>query len=276
MNVTIGMIVLNESEYIWANLCQHYEFADKIVIVEGADPLYPKERVTGKGLSMDATAQLVRDFPDPDKKIVFVQHGFASANGDQAKCELRNRYMEHVLEGLLIVVDADEFYMRRDLYEAIQRAVRQDRMYAWQYPQIHFWKTPEQFITGQYYDVTHTRFWRVTGKERYTTDHNSPHELAVKMYNRKLLSSKGGEKIEPPVCYHFGFCKSQENMRDKNTYYVNRGEKRSRPKTTRSRAAWFLPDAAVGDRRLTIRKYSGPLPEVFQSMAEVKICDLET
>ena len=39
-----------------------------------------------------------------------------------------------------------------------------------------------------------------------------------------------------------GFAKDADDMKDKTDYYVNRGEKITRPDTTKSRAAWFTND----------------------------------
>ena len=39
-----------------------------------------------------------------------------------------------------------------------------------------------------------------------------------------------------------GFAKDADDMKDKTDYYINRGEKITRPDTTKSRAAWFTND----------------------------------
>ena len=271
MNVTIGMIVLNEEEYIFKNLQQHYQHADRIVIVEGADKLYPGDRVTADGLSTDATAELIRNFPDPDKKIQFIQHGWCKRGGIEAKCELRNGYMERALQGLLIVIDADEFYRTDELKDILEKVRTLPRVAAWQFPQIHFWHDTTQFITGSYYDVAHCRFWQVQRGDRYVSNHNSPerHGHALRtMYtlrqDRRVVSAGLGlEKVCAPVCYHFGFCKKAENIADKNQYYINRGERRSRSRYVRSRQAWFDEGAESKYQRLVVHRYGGLLPECF-------------
>lgn len=267
MHVTLGMIALNEAQYIGKNLEQHYPLVDKIIVVEGADKLYPAERVTKDGLSTDETATIIRDFPDFDHKITFVQHGWTSSGGAQAKCELRNRYMEHVVAGLLVAVDADEFYRRADLSEVIARIRLDQRNAAWRYPSLHFWKTTEQFITGGYYDIEHIRFWRVDNGDRYRSNHNYPEragrplqDFGLRVYDRRVVAEGPGKTIAGPVCLHFGFCKDEVHIRDKNDYYKNRGEVQTRPKTIASREAWFsesLPN------ELSLHTFGGQLPEVF-------------
>lgn len=269
MHITIGMIVLNEEEYIYQNLHQHYRHVHKIVIVEGADRLYPKDHVTKDGLSTDKTAELIRSFPDPDKKIKFIQHGWISKTGPQAKCELRDRYLQETPAGLLVVIDADEFYRHQDLDAVIDTMRRHPRYVGYQVPQIHFWKGLHQFITGGYYNVPHTRFWHVKPGDKYEHNHNYPsrggHHLGSSYIRRRrpvIASNQFGEYIQYPCCYHFGFAKREENVRDKNAYYVNRGEKVTRPKTFRSRNAWFSRDTALGNG-LVVHRYGGLLPECF-------------
>jgi hypothetical protein len=269
MFITIGMIVLNEEECLERNLRQHYDFADRIVVVEGADRLYPKTRVTKDGLSVDRTAEIVRDFHDPDGKIRFVQHGWSSMTGEHAKVELRNQYMRRLEEGLLIVVDADEFYCHEDLRTAIG-LMKTDRYAAMIVPQIHFWHDTTQFVTGSYYDVPHIRFWSVKPGDRYRKNHNYVERRgvflqklgALKKFHRVLVKRGLGYDFERPCCHHFGFTKSEQNVFDKFKYYDNRGEEVSRPKTFRSRFAWF-EETLLKREKLSIHRYGGVLPECF-------------
>jgi hypothetical protein len=267
VHVTLGMIVLNEEELIAKTIRQHYNLVDRIVIVEGADPLYPKHRVTADGLSVDRTAENIRDFPDPDKKIRFIQHGWATSNGDQAKCELRNRYAQETPDGLLAVVDADEAYRHDDFREIVATAEAETKIWAWSYPFLHFWHDTTQFITGGYYDVGHIRFWRWEHGMRYRLNHNFPERqgrfaqrFGHHQYHRRIFGHSGGFGIAGPVGYHFGFCKSRQNIRDKTDYYRNRGECVSRPQTIASREAWFDEQLPEG---LKLWPFGGQLPEAF-------------
>lgn len=273
MRVTLGMIVLNEAEYLARNLLQHYPLVDQIIVVEGADRLYPKSRVTINGLSIDGTAEIIRSFPDPDRKITPIQHGWTTDRGAQAKTELRNRYLELCKPGLLAVIDADEFYRREDFAEIIRKVHESSSLNAWRYPIVHFWRTDKQFITGGYYDVPHTRFWRIRGGERYVRDHNIPERNGV--YLNRLGAYEHERHIRTfldtnyyvaaPCCYHYGFCKAPQNMLDKTDYYQARGEGNTRRRTTQSRAAWFRPDSELPKLGLQLWNYGGPLPEVFGS-----------
>lgn len=270
MHVTIGMIVLNEEEFLERTLAQHYELADRIVIVEGADSLYPKERVTPDGLSIDATAEIVRSFPDPGRKIQFIQHGWTNRGGEQAKCELRDRYAEVTPDGILAVVDADEAYTESAWKAIMARIESEQAVYAWCYPFVHLWKNASQFITGGYYDIQHIRFWRWQKGMRYDRNHNFPEwrgqfvqRMGRRVHDRKLIPKDDGYDLQGPYGHHFGFMKQAQSIRDKTDYYRNRGECVTRPQTIQSREAWFQEELLLGH---TIWKYAGQLPEKFAEL----------
>lgn len=267
MKVVFGTIVLNEEQYILQNIRQHYEMCDEWVIIEGADQLYPKQHVTSGGLSTDKTAELIRGFPDPDKKIKFIQHGWAAD-----KCELRNRYGARADDGVLIVFDADEFLRRDWLREVISKAAELKSVGCLRIPHVHFWKGHHQVITGGYYDIPHNRIYRTIGPVKYTeSDHNHPrtaagralHDVLIVRETENKRQRRSGEwTAVGPVWLHYGFCKTPQSIADKNTYYINRGEAVTRAKTTESRALWFedtLPD------EYKVSPWVGPIPEVMET-----------
>ena len=91
------------------------------------------------GLSTDSTAEIVRSFPDPWQKIRFIQHGWAAD-----KCELRNRYLELAGEGMLAVLDADEFYTNKSqsLISSCVTSGRKRNSLCSAIPQVHIWQPP--------------------------------------------------------------------------------------------------------------------------------------
>lgn len=265
LHVTIGSIILNEEEFIEANLRQHYEFADKIVIVEGADQLFPKQFTTQEGLSIDRTAEIIRSFPDPDHKITFIQHGFA-----KSKAQLRNEYAKRAPEGILIAVDADEFLTKQSMRVALEIAEKLPVPGVLRIPHIHLWKNPRQFITGGYYDVPHNRIYRWPDGARYDGyEHNHPtyHCRMLHTFNLTKIvfdgdfSVTGTKNIPLPYWIHYGFCRSADSIFLKNAYYVARGEAETRPETTRDRAAWFQEGIP---KECKVHKWHGPYPEVFR------------
>jgi hypothetical protein len=67
-------------------------------------------------------------------------------------------------------------------------------------------------------------------------------------------------RYKEPCCYHMGFAKDYDDMRDKTDYYINRGEMVTRKSTSLSRAAWFdevLPD------KCQVRLWGGEIPEAL-------------
>lgn len=269
-NITIGTILLNEKKFIGLNLIQHYAICDRWILVEGACKGYPARKVNKQGLSLDNCSAQIRLFPDPDNKLQYVQHGWTSADGEDAKSEMRNRYLEFCNSQFLLVIDADEFYFEEHIKEALAD-LDDPKTHAVVLPQVHFWKTTESFITGEYYDISHTRIFRHYPGMKYIRNHNFPeiggkfvHELGQKKFSRTIKESpsKAGSYIYlEPRCYHMGFAKDFDDMRDKSDYYVNRGEATTRKSTTESRAAWFngeLPE------KCRVRTWGGPIPSVIK------------
>lgn len=268
-SIAIGSILLNESKFICLNLLQHYDMCDEWILVEGACKGYPPRKVSLEGLSLDNCATHIRIFPDPQHKIRLVQHGWTKSTGEDAKSELRNRYMRHCNSDFLWVVDIDEFYESEDINAAIQH-LSDDSIQAVTLPQVHLWKNISRFITGDYYDVSHTRIYRHQRGMRYVSNHNFPeiggkftYKDGHKKIQRMIIEAKvSGFDYVGARCVHMGFAKDADDMRDKSDYYVNRGEDVTRKVTTKSRSAWFsgdLPD------NCKLRVWGGRLPEVLNS-----------
>lgn len=275
-----GMIVLNEEAFVVANLRQHLAILDRLVIVEGADVHYPKHAVSAAGLSLDRTAELVRSFPDPDGKIVFVQHGWAGDGREgHGKVVLRDRALQEALRGCAADpvwfwhMDADEFVLQADqpwLCDRLSQA-EHDGLFAVRLPTIHFWKSTRQVVVGGYYDTDHVRFFRVRSGSRYEYrdegSHNAPvgrsgrpvHRGNLRIFRRRLESS--GDKVCHPglAMYHFGFCRDREEMRAKTDYYRARGEVVSRPKIIADREAWF----GQTRKRVRVVDWCGSVPEAI-------------
>lgn len=275
MKITFACIVLNEADFIGKWLRQHYEMADQIVIVEGADRRYPL--ADPDGLSMDNTRDAIGGFLDVDRKITYVRHGWANS-----KAELRDQYAQGIDDGILICPDADEFLSKRSFERLVDELKSLKGPGCVRIPIVHAWKDLDHIVRGGYYSVPHNRAYRWSKGLRYKGDeHNHP-----QFENGKLLYQVELKRIDPefgcttamnfdlrpghntnsafigePFFWHMGFARSPESIAAKNAYYVARGEATTRPETTRDRAAWFGSELPKG---VEVWGWRGPWPEVFQ------------
>jgi hypothetical protein len=265
--LTLASICLNEEEFIEAWLAYHYRSFDRIVICEGAARDYPREAITDEGLSRDRTADIVRSFPDPEGKINFIQYGWAGPAGSIddrvfAKMELRNAYAEHIEDGYAFTLDIDEFLHPRHVFELGRLMEESPHSSACAIPQLHLWQNSSQFITGGYADFAHFRLYRWTSGCRYVVNHNWPSSADGKVLTDRGLKLKlqvAAGELTAPAIIHYGFCEWKISMREKNHYYVVRGEEQTRPSTTAFRRAALegtLPDGCA------VHSYQGFLPYV--------------
>jgi hypothetical protein len=243
--LTLAAICLNEEEFIEAWLRYHYMSFDRILICEGAARNYPRAAVTAAGLSRDATAQIIRSFPDPEGKIRLFQHGWAGpevSTDDRvpAKMELRNVYAEHIDDGFAFTLDVDEFLHPYHVRELVAEMEQDPTILAYAIPQLHLWGSTRRYITGGYADVPHSRLYRWRRGSRYLANHNWPSSpegnLLTANWKRPPLRVSDGRLCAPAIV-HYGFCERKSSMAEKNLYYINRGEAATRPATTEFRQA---------------------------------------
>jgi len=275
-----GMIVLNEEAMVGRNLAQHLSCLDKLVIVEGADVHYPRDRVTLDGLSTDRTAEIIRSFPDPQGKITFVQHGWAGDGREgHGKMVLREACLRLAcadgFSGWFWHMDADEFVLVKDwpaLAETLLLAESQG-LVAVRLPTVHFWKSLQRIVVGGYYDVDHIRFFRVDRDCAYVYSdegsHNAPTRCGKRYHRSALLKRPRELQVTPAgawhpglAMYHLGFARAAEEVRAKTDYYRARGEVHSRPDTIRDREAWFAGHESAG---LNVLEWCGCVPDCFRT-----------
>ena len=263
IKLSIGMIVLNEEEFIEKNLKQHYNWSHatvhQIIIIEGAVNLFPKRNITEGGLSTDRTAEIIKAFPDPEKKITFVQGYWKN------KVEQRNEYTKRVRDDTdyLLVIDCDEFYTQGNQFKITQLINNHKNIHSFQIPQIHLWKSFNRQVVGGYWAVPHTRLYKWSPGCQYDQNHNeiigpdghNYHQRDAGYYQVQLNEA---------YCLHFGFFRSTKFCRDKQDFYYNRGEIQTRPMYSICREAWF--DWKEGDplpRGTKLYPYNNEVPEVF-------------
>jgi hypothetical protein len=263
--LTLAAICLNEEDFIGPWLEYHYDSFDQILICEGAARNYPPQWVTAAGLSSDATAEIIRNFPDSQDKIRFIQYGWAGPHDSTddrvpAKMELRNAYATIIESGYVFTLDIDEFLHPYYVCALAAQMERKPEVTAFAIPQLHLWQTTRQFIIGGYADVPHVRLYRWRMGVRYVASHNSPSGpdgvlLTAKQLRPALELSDG--RLGAPAIIHYGFCERKSSMEEKNSYYLARGEAESRPETSQFRRAALSGDLPKG---CAVHPYRGFLP----------------
>lgn len=239
---SVCMIALNEEEYIGYNLKQLYDWdcCHEIIIVEGSVELYPKSNLSEDGLSGDKTTEIIKNFPDPQNKIKYITGKFKN------KIEQRNEYAKRVTGTHVLVVDADEFYSQESLEQLADEASNNPdvELFTFNFSQnpskrtyYHLWYNFQDHVVGGYWDIPHNRIYKWTEGTRYTgSDHNHPTKpdgTKLVKYNVKTIDTKA-------VCVHTGFVKKVENQKDKNDFYVNRGEGKEQDPKIRQRRQMYV------------------------------------
>lgn len=239
---SVCIIALNEAEYVEYNLKQLYDWdcCHEIIVVEGSVALYPKENLSPDGLSGDGTTTLIKDFPDPQNKIKYVTGTFKD------KVAQRNEYAKRVTGTHVLVVDADEFYSEGSL-EQLKRDVMQHpsiELFTFNFSQnpakrtyYHLWYNFKQHIVGGYWNVPHNRIYKwMPGTKYVGNDHNHP----TKPDGTKLIKQEVKAIETKARCIHTGFAKLVANQKDKNQFYVNRGEGKERDPSVRARRQMYV------------------------------------
>jgi len=102
--------VLNEADYLEPSLRSIYPHAHRIVIVEGCTNHFKRvapEMVTEDGLSIDGTSEIIKNFPDPEGKIVYIQAGFFGETLNQ----LGHYWFPYIDDGdIFFHIDGDEVW----------------------------------------------------------------------------------------------------------------------------------------------------------------------
>ncbi len=142
MKIDIMILILNGQPFIEYNLRQHYWFANKIWIIEGADNR-TRDHVdhkffTDSGHSTDKTVEIINSFPDPEHKITLIQHPnntFWSNGKDEMIAQINNK-----IEGdFIFEIDVDEFYKREDIEKLINIIKEYPQITSFGIPWRNFW-----------------------------------------------------------------------------------------------------------------------------------------
>jgi glycosyltransferase involved in cell wall biosynthesis/ADP-heptose:LPS heptosyltransferase len=163
------MIVLNGIPFIEYSLKSIYDFAHEIIIIEGAVEDC-KFAVNTDGSSTDGTVEFIKSFPDPARKIRFLQGKWPE------KCEMQNEALKHVTGDYVWLIDSDEVYKKEDL-EKIENIIKNDcSITQVNFLLYNFWKGLDYIFTSQKFDEPRNhcrRLFKYTPGAVFTT-HRPP------------------------------------------------------------------------------------------------------
>lgn len=156
IKISIGMIVLNGEPFIKYNLENLYPHAHEILIVEGAVQKF-KHAATSDGHSLDSTVRIIKEFPDPEKKIKLIQNeGFWPE-----KDEMSNAYMACCTGDYIWQIDVDEFYKSEDIEKVRKFLEENPDATRIDIQTINFWHGFKAVIQGASYCFGADRFRRI-------------------------------------------------------------------------------------------------------------------
>jgi len=159
------------------------------------------------------------------------------------------------------------------------------RIHAFQFPTVHLWHDTKHLIVGGYFDIEHTRVFRWQIGSRYEYNGRKSHNWPTAPSGKPLLKHgshsetrsfdmvpvdgvsvvtkpeelRGVNHTSKPYILHYGFTRSESEMRERLDYYKARGEEVSRPDTVADRESWF-DDEVRKARDLHVFDWCGPDP----------------
>jgi hypothetical protein len=200
VKISFGMIVFNGDFVLRENLQSIYPFAHEIVISEG-----PVKHYQGLGYttSTDDTVDIIKSFPDPDKKITLLQECWKNKN---AMC---HAFLSKMTGDYVWHVDSDEIYKEDDIKKILNYLEKNDSCYSMSFKLNSFYGGLNHKITGfeETFEVhrikriipgksvwkTHrppTMIWPLTGKtckEMGHVDHNITDSWGVRIFHYSFV-----------------------------------------------------------------------------------------
>lgn len=139
-----AMPITNCVEFVGYNLEYLYPIVDHIILTEGC--ILPAwDACNEQGLSIDGTTEVVRNFPDPDRKIMYIPVGRC-----QWMNELRNPYLDLIPPGAIYIdMDADEIICQEDLLSGIQLLLDSPEANMVTFAHYLFWKDFQHYTLGE-------------------------------------------------------------------------------------------------------------------------------
>jgi len=197
LQLIAGIQVFQEADYIWSCLSNLYPHFDKIIVIDGA---WQKTRIFAqKEGSDDGTVELVKAFPDKDKKITLIR--FAGLGQEDHRRRALQEALKYLkIDDFYLMGDGDEFAKHED-WERLKKNLPNIKEDCLKFPWKLFWNdlyTYEQSVSPScLFRITEecfckgTRGMRYADKQRYRVvryeDFEIFHPSYVKLLQRQVL-----------------------------------------------------------------------------------------
>lgn len=214
--VDFAYIVHNGQPFMELNLKSVYPFANRIIIVEGPVGYYRK--TLKYGASTDGTVEMIRNFPDPEGKIVLEQGLW------DEKDQMVHAQERHFDGDFVWVPDADEFWKPEDMRKVFDYLDAHPECHSMSFRLRSFYGGFDRYISGfeENFEVprikkiipgksqwkTHrppTMWWPSTGKtcrEMGHVDHWETNQWGIWIYHYSHLPPK---RVKEKMGYYASF-----------------------------------------------------------------------
>lgn len=208
--VVACIIAFNEEDFITQCIKSVYDFAHKIIIIEGSTES-TREFATPEGLSNDRTNHLLESFPDSHEKMQVIHGKWKD------KTEMRNEYCKH-LDGMdyAFIVDADEVWPRNELLRIEHILMARPELRTISVNMHEFWQDLGHKCRGVWENFLGRKTVIKLDKGLQYKDHINP-------VDKDGNEFKGGILAQDIYFFHYNYAKSDEKIKAKIQYYLNRG-----------------------------------------------------
>lgn len=140
MKIAAGIIIFNSDFVLKQVLDSIYPYMNQILISEGCVTYWKNKGFT---TSTDRTNEILRNYPDPDKKITIVNGTY------HEKTEQANAYMKYVQSDTDYVwnIDADEVFKPEDIQKVIE-LLEKEKYTSVGFKSYSFYGGFERYLTG--------------------------------------------------------------------------------------------------------------------------------
>ena len=215
IKVSACYIVFNEEQFLKHSLDSIYNFADEIIIIEGAVKGW-WQYANPDGSSTDATVDIIENFPDPENKIKLIQGKWRD------KKQMQNRFLKEATGNWILRCAGDEIYFREELMALKNFAATHMDAVEIKMPFIHFYHNEKRRLISNpntKWMIRHQRFFRNLKGIAYRRSMSD-----VEDANGRFLASYpfGIYYLDDTKIYHYGYCKSPEEIKRKLLFYCER------------------------------------------------------